>query len=40
MMLPKFEKLKIELSNSFAMKDLGSVKKNLGMKIIHDKKKK
>lgn len=36
----KIEKLKKELSKSFAMKDLGPAKKILGMKIIRDRKKK
>ena len=35
----KIEKLKRELSKSFAMKDLGSVKQILGMKILRDRKK-
>lgn len=35
----KIEKLKRELSKSFAVKELGPAKKILGMKIIHDKKK-
>ena len=34
----KIDKLKIELSKSFSMKDLRSVKHILGMKISHDKK--
>ena len=34
----KIEKLKRELSKSFAMKDLGSVKQILGMKISHARK--
>lgn len=38
MMLVKIEKLKKELSKSFAMKDLGPTKQILGMKIICDKK--
>ena len=32
-------KLKLELSKSFAMKDLGSAKQILGMKIVRDRKK-
>ena len=35
----KIEKLKGELSKSFAMKDLGPTKQILGMKIIRDRKK-
>jgi len=35
----KIGKLKRELSKSFAMKDLGSVKQILGMKILRDRKK-
>ena len=35
----KIGKLKRELSKSYAMKDLGSVKQILGMKILHDRKK-
>ena len=35
----KIEKLKRELSKSFAMKDLGSVKQILSMKIFRDRKK-
>ena len=34
----KIDRLKIELTKSFAMKDLGSAKHILGMKIYHDKK--
>ncbi|RVW27983.1 Retrovirus-related Pol polyprotein from transposon TNT 1-94 [Vitis vinifera] len=34
----KIEKLKRELSKSFAMKDLGYAKQILGMKISHDRK--
>ena len=36
----KIEKLKRDLSKSFAMKDLGPAKKILGMKVIRDRKKK
>ena len=35
----KIDKLKRELNNSFAMKDLGSTKQILGMKISCDRKK-
>ena len=31
-------RLKLELSKSFAMKDLGPAKQILGMKIVHDRK--
>ena len=31
--------LKIKLENSFAMKDLGAAKQNLGMRITRDRKK-
>ena len=34
----KIDKLKEELSKSFAMKDLGPAKQILGMKITHDRK--
>ena len=34
----KIEKLKKELSKSFAMKDLGSAKLILGIKIFYDRK--
>ena len=34
----KIDRLKRELSKSFAMKDLGSMKQILGMKISHDRK--
>ena len=34
----KIDRLKRELSKSFAMKDLGSAKQILGMKISHDRK--
>ena len=34
----KIDKLKRELSKSFSMKDLGSAKQILGMKISHDRK--
>ena len=34
----KIDRLKKELSKSFAMKDLGSAKHILGMKISHDRK--
>ena len=34
----KIDRLKKELSKSFAMKDLGSVKQILSMKISHDRK--
>ena len=34
----KIDRLKKELSKSFAMKDLGSAKQILGMKISHDRK--
>ena len=34
----KIDKLKIELSKSFSMKDLRSMKHILGMKIFHDRK--
>ena len=34
----KIDKLKVELSKSFTMKDLGSAKKIHGMKISRDKK--
>ena len=30
-------RLKLELSKSFAMKDLGSAKQILGIKIVHDR---
>lgn len=33
----KIRKLKIELSESFAMKDLGPAKQILGLNISHDK---
>ena len=33
----EIEKLKEEMSNQFAMKDLGAAKKILGIKIIRDK---
>ena len=36
----KIEKLKRELSKSFAVKELGPAKKILGMKIIYARKKK
>ena len=36
----KIQKLKRELSKSFAMKDLGPAKQILGMKIVRDRKKK
>ena len=38
MLVIKIDNLKRELSNSFAMKDLGSGKQILGMKISRDRK--
>jgi len=35
----KIDRLKEELSKSFAMKDLGLARQILGMKISHDRKK-
>lgn len=38
--MTKIIKLKNELSKSFAIKDLGTVKQIFGMKVIRDRKKK